>query len=87
MINSCTDVGVQDMLDIQISKHSGTGTNAGPQPNCGTRKRVSAEHAARRDTHGRLARRQARDQRRILLPSPLRGRNLPPEHDISLVRQ
>ena len=54
----------EGVLDIRISKHSGTGTNAGPQPNCGTRKRVSTEHAAMRDTHGGLACRQARDQRR-----------------------
>ena len=67
-----------------ITKHLGTGTNAGSQPNCGTRERVLAKYADKHDTHGRLARRQARDHQRILLPCPLRGRNLPPKHDIFL---
>ena len=59
----------EGVLDIRISMHSGTGTNAGPQPNYGTYKWVSAGHETGRDTHGRLARRQARDQQRARLLS------------------
>ena len=88
-------IGSQEgVLDIRISMHSGTGTNAGPQPNYGTCKRVSTGHETGRDTHGRLARRQARDQRRARLLSRqcyCRGQsaahNLPPEHEIIPVRQ
>ena len=82
------------VLDTRISMHSGTGTNGGPQPNYGTCKRVSTGHATRRDTHGRLARRQARDQQRARLLSRqcyCRGHsavyNLSPEHEIIPVRQ
>ena len=84
----------EGVLDIRISMHSGTGTNAGPRPNYGTCKRVSTGHETGRDTHGRLARRQARDQRRARLLSRqcyCRGHsaahNLPPEHEIIPVRQ
>ena len=82
------------LLDIRISMHSGTGTNAGPQSNYGTCKWVSTGHATRRDTHGRLARRQARNQRRARVLSRqfyCRGHsavyNLLPENEIIPVRQ
>ena len=84
----------EGVLDTRISMHSGTGTNTGPRPNYGTCKQVSTGHETGRDTHGRLARRQARDQRRARLLSRqcyCRGHsaahNLPPEHEIIPVRQ
>ena len=82
------------MLDMQRCKHSGTDTNASPQPNLGTHKRVSAKHAGKQDTHNRVAHRPARDQQKTrLLSRKYYCRvhsavyNLPPEREIIPVRQ
>ena len=69
------------MLDMQRCKHSGTDTNASPQPNLGTHKRVSAKHADKRDKYTWQAGVQAGARSAkgeittspILLPSPLCG--------------